>query len=120
MHEAVDAFMAVKWAAFEDDVPKPYAEPDRVVGAVPRPHPDTVELVKRYCQYVHDTYGRFPAYLDPMYQRLTCQAQHVDPDFYARYYPPGAVTDQHHAHFERWHPELAGDDGRPPLRGEAG
>ena len=51
-----------------------------------------------------------------MYQRLTCQAQHVDPDFYARYYPPGAVTEQHHAHFERWHPELAGDDGRPPLR----
>jgi hypothetical protein len=23
MHEAVDGFMAVKWAAFEDDVPKP-------------------------------------------------------------------------------------------------
>jgi hypothetical protein len=51
-----------------------------------------------------------------MYQRLTCQAQHVDPDFYARYYPPGALTEQHHAHFERWHPELADDDGRPPLR----
>jgi hypothetical protein len=54
-----------------------------------------------------------------MYQRLTCQAQHVDPDFYAQYYPPGALTDQHHAHFERWHPELAGDDGKPPRRGGA-
>ena len=51
-----------------------------------------------------------------MYQRLTAQAQHVNPDFYAQYYPPGALTDQHHAHFERWHPEMAGDDGRPPLR----
>ena len=51
-----------------------------------------------------------------MYQRLTCQAQHVDPDFYAQYYPPGAVTDQHHSHFERWHPQMAGDDGKPPRR----
>ena len=51
-----------------------------------------------------------------MYQRLTARPSTFDTDFYARYYPPGAVTDQHHAHFERWHPELAGDDGRPPLR----
>ena len=82
---------------------------------IERPDDETIQIVKDYCQYVHDTYGRFPAYLDPMYQRLTGQAQHVDPDFYARYYPPGALTEQHHAHFERWHPELAGDDGRPPL-----
>ena len=84
---------------------------------IERPTDETIQIVKDYCQYVHDTYGRFPAYLDPMYQRLTCQAQHVNTDFYAQYYPPGAVTDQHHQHFERWHPELAGDDGRPPLRG---
>ena len=116
MHDAVDAFMAVKWSAFEDDVPKPYLAPDAVVGAVPRPHPETVELVKRYCQYVHDTFGRFPAYIDPMYQRLTVQAQHADPDFYARFYPPGALTEQHLEHFARWHPELAGPDGKPPSK----
>jgi hypothetical protein len=116
MHAAVDAFMEVKWAAFEDDVPKPYREPDRVVGAVPRPREDTVDLVKRYCQYAYDTYGRFPVYLDPMYQRLTVQAQHADPDFYAENYPPGALTDQHLRHFERWHPDLAGPDGGPPPR----
>jgi hypothetical protein len=116
MHAAVDAFMAVKWAAFEDDVPKPYKEPDRVVSAVPRPHPDTVELVKSYCQYCVDTYGRFPVYIDPMYQRLTCQAQHVDPDFYDLYYPPGALTGQHLGHFDRWHPDAADAGGRPPRR----
>jgi hypothetical protein len=120
MHAAVDAFMEVKWAAFEDGAPTPYLMPDRVVGAVPRPRDDTVELVKRYCQYVHDTYGRFPLYVDPMYQRLTVQAQHADPDFYAAHYPPGALTDQHLEHFRRWHPELAGPDGRPPLRGASG
>ena len=116
MHEAVDAFMAVKWAAFDDSVPKPYKEPDRIVNAIPRPHPDTVDLVKAYCQYCVDTYGRFPVYIDPMYQRLTCQAQHVDPDFYAEYYPPGALTHQHHEHFNRWHPELTTEGGLPPVR----
>ena len=90
--------------------------PDKVVGAVPRPHEDTVELVKAYCQYVHDTYGRFPVHLDPMYQRLTVQSQHADPDFYARHYPPGALTEQHLEHFHRWHPDLAGPGGRPPRR----
>ena len=69
--------------------------------------------MKDYCQYVHDTYGRFPAYLDPMYQRLTCQAQHVDTDFYARYYPPGAVTEQHHAALRALAPG-AGGRRRPP------
>jgi hypothetical protein len=116
MHTAVDAFMELKWSAFDEDVPKPYLEPDRVIQAVPRPHPDTVELVKDYCQYVYDTYGRFPAYIDPMYQRLTCQAQHVDPDFYERYYPPGALTGQHLQHFQRWHSDLCDHEGRPPRR----
>jgi hypothetical protein len=116
MGEAVDAFMAMKWAAMDPDVPKPYLEPDKVVNAIPRPHEDTVELVKTYCQYVWDTYGRFPVYLDPMYQRLTCQAQHVDPNFYEEFYPPGALTDQHLGHFHRWHGDICGADGKPPLK----
>jgi hypothetical protein len=118
MHAAVDAFMAVKWAAFEEEVPKPYLEPDKIATAIPRPHEDTVDLVKAYCQYVFDTYGRFPVYMDPMYQRLTCQAQHVDPDFYAEYYPPGALTEQHQRHMSRWHPDLVQSDGRPPRRSD--
>jgi hypothetical protein len=120
MGEAVDAFLERKWSQYEPDKPKAYLEPDKVTSQIERPTEETIQIVKDYCQYVHDTYGRFPAYLDPMYQRLTCQAQHVDTDFYAQYYPPGAVTDQHHQHFERWHPELAGDDGRPPLRATNG
>ena len=119
MGAAVDAFLERKWSQYEPDKPKAYLEPDKVTSQIERPSEETIEIVKDYCRYVHETYGRFPAYLDPMYQRLTAQAQHVDPDFYARYYPPGAVTEQHHAHFERWHPELAGDDGRPPLRDES-
>jgi hypothetical protein len=116
MHAAVDAFLETKWSQYEPDKPKAYKEPDRVISQIQRPDAETISLVKDYCQYVHDTYGRFPAYIDPMYQRLTCQAQHVDPDFYAEFYPPGALTPQHHQHFHRWHPELAGEDGLPPRR----
>jgi hypothetical protein len=116
MREAVDAFMETKWSQYGPQVPKAYKEPDRVVSQIQRPSAETVELVKDYCQYVYETYGRFPAYIDPMYQRLTCQAQHVDPDFYAEHYPPGALTPQHAEHFRRWHPELAGPNGGPPRR----
>jgi hypothetical protein len=76
-------------------------------GAIPRPHPDTVECVKAYCQYVWDTYGRFPLTIDPMYQRLTTQAQHIDCGFYDEYYPPGAYSQQHADHMRLWHPEHA-------------
>jgi hypothetical protein len=117
MREAVDGFLEAKWSQYEPSVPKAYKEPERAVARVPRPDAETIEMVKDYCQYVHDAYGRFPAYIDPMYQRLTCQAQHLDPDFYEEYYPPGAITGQHQRHFALWHPELVGPDGKPPRRG---
>jgi len=110
MHEAVDAFMAMKWAALDPDVPKPFQSQsmnETFTGAIPRPHPDTVECVKAYCQYVWDTYGRFPLTIDPMYQRLTTQAQHIDCGFYDQYYPPGAYSRQHADHMRQWHPDHA-------------
>ncbi len=106
MRDAVDAFLEVKWSQYGSDIPKAYKAPDSIVTHIHRPDDETIELVKDYCQYVHDTYGRFPAYMKPMYQRLTCQAQHVDLDFYEEHYPPGAVTGQHQGHFHRWHPEI--------------
>jgi len=120
MHAAVDAFMETKWAAMDDDVAKPYRKSDEFVRAIPRPHEETVEMVKAFAQYCWDTYGRFPVYIDPMYQRLTCQAQHLDPDFYEEYYPEGSLSGQHRQHFARWHPDLCDAHGRPPRRGTAG
>ena len=117
MREAVDAFLEVKWSQYDADKPKAYTAPDQIIPHIHRPDAATIDRVKDYCQYVHEVYGRFPAFIDPMYQRLTCQAQHVDPDFYEEHYPPGALTHQHHEHFRRWHPELADADGLPPRRG---
>ncbi|MCB0882238.1 MAG: hypothetical protein KDC33_08500 [Thermoleophilia bacterium] len=116
MRKAVDAFMVDKWASFDDSVPKPFKDNAKYVEAVPRPHDETVEMVKDYCQYVWDTYGRFPSYIDSAYQRLTVQGQHVDCDYYDHYHPDGAVSPQHRDHFRKWHPEMADADGKPPRK----
>jgi hypothetical protein len=119
MGEAVDAFMAMKWGAMDADVSKPYKTEsmnEAFTGAIPRPHEETVEMVKAYCQYAYDTYGRFPVAMDPMYQRLTTQVQHIDTDFYDKYYPEGAYSGQHANHFHRWHPEMCDHDGKPPRK----
>jgi hypothetical protein len=54
--------------------------------------------------------------MDPMYQRLTTQVQHIDTDFYDKYYPEGAYSGQHANHFHRWHPEMCDHDGKPPRK----
>jgi len=53
-----------------------------------------------------ENYGRFPAFLDPMFARLVFQAHHLDLDFYDKYYNEGAYTDVHKNHFKLWHPEM--------------
>ncbi|MGB1526086.1 MAG: hypothetical protein ACPG9N_00745, partial [Miltoncostaeaceae bacterium] len=119
MHEAVDAFMALKWGAMDTDVSKPYKTEsmnEAFTAAIPRPHDETVEMVKAYCQYAYDTYGRFPVAMDPMFQRLTTQVQHIDTDFYDKYYPEGSYSGQHASHFQRWHSDLCDHDGKPPRR----
>ena len=106
--------MQVKWAAFDEEVPKPYLEPDKVVGAVPRPHDGHGRPGEGATASTSTTpTGASPLDIDPMYQRLTVQAQHADPDFYARFYPPGALTEQHLRHFDALAPGARGPRRRP-------
>jgi hypothetical protein len=71
-------------------------------------HPSEVriEIVKDFCKYVYENYGRFPAFLDPMFTRLVFQAHHLDLEFYDKYYTEGAYTELHRNHFKLWHPEM--------------
>lgn len=117
MDEAVDAFLEVKWASVRG------RRAEGLSRARPGRHgrPAARRRHRRAGEGLlplrpRDLRG-FPLRIDPMYQRLTVQAQHADPDFYERYYPPGALTEQHHEHFARWHPDLADARGRPSLRG---
>ena len=105
MGEAVEAFNDMKWTNWESHK-LPYKDPTGVLGEIERPGRDEIQVVKDICNYVYDTYGRFPAFSDPMFLRFMVQAHHLDLDFYDRYYPPGAYTEAHRNHFKNWHPEI--------------
>jgi len=105
MGEAVEAFNDMKWSNWSSH-PMPYKNPEAVTAEIERPSKEEVQVVKDICNYVHDTYGRFPAFSDPMFLRFMVQAHHLDLDFYDKYYPPGAYTESHKNHFKLWHPDI--------------
>ena len=78
MSDAFDKMDEHKWAAWDTKKPFPYEEPDKHLVKAPRPTDTTNEIVKSVADYVYDTYGSFPAYVDPMYMRLVFQAQNMD------------------------------------------
>ena len=110
MGEAVEAFNDLKWTNWKSH-PMPYKNPEAVTENIERPSKDEIQVVKDICNYVYDTYGRFPAFSDPMFLRFMVQAHHLDLDFYDHYYPPGAYTEAHKNHFKLWHPDV--DDPFP-------
>jgi hypothetical protein len=106
MSEAIDAFFEHKNDAWKPDKPFPYVEPDKHLMRAPKPTERTIRIVKDVANYIYDTYGRFPAFVDPMYMRLVFQAMHLELEFYDKYYPRGSYTDMHVNHFKLFHPDL--------------
>jgi hypothetical protein len=62
-----------------------------------------VACTKAICNYVYETYGRFPGSLDAMHLMWFMQAHHIDTDFYDRFFRPGAYGPTHAAHMRTWH-----------------
>ncbi len=104
MGEAVDRYLAT-WSAASGKA-SAFQQADEVMRARPLPTPETIEIVKAFCTYVHETYGRFPAFIDPMFVRLVFQAHHLDIDFYDNHYRGTPITDRHRDHMARWHPSV--------------
>jgi hypothetical protein len=65
--------------------------------------PRAIELTKDFCNYVYETYGRFPATVDSVQMPVTITLTHLDLDFYDKYYPPQAITDAYRNHLKVWH-----------------
>lgn len=101
---AVDGFLARKLGA----------RPQGLSGRMPDPDETTVEMMKAYCRYALEQYGRFPVYLDPMYMRIVCQAHHIDPEYYDEHGPAEGVTDLHRRRLPDWHPHPCDEHGTPP------
>jgi hypothetical protein len=79
-----------------------------ISAATPPVSESAIEATIAYCEYVHNRYGRFPAYPAPFRTVLGYQALHVDTDFYDHFYQPQALTDTQREHLPRWHAEAKG------------
>ena len=101
MREAVERFLEERRA--DPGAASPYSRAGRGPGGREDPTEETIEIVAAFTQRVLDTYGRFPAFIDPMFVRLVLQAHHLDLGFYDRHYQAGAYSDLHRRHMELWH-----------------
>jgi hypothetical protein len=112
MREAVDAVVAKKFGPNgtfnpDSDKPAPYLQRADFLRQVPRTPEKTIECTKDICMYIWETFGRFPAYVDPMMMYAWIQAQHIELEFYDKYYRPGAYLATHQTHMQRWHKAAA-------------
>src|SRR5260370_14833551 len=63
-----------------------------------------IACTQAVCNYIHETYGRFPGNGDAMHLMWFMQAHHLDIDYYDRFFRPGAYGPTHAAHLATWHP----------------
>lgn len=92
----------------------PWKNPSAVTAAVAPVSDRAIAATKAYVEYVWKHYGRFPAQVPPFRCGLAHQVVHLDPDFYARYYHPDALSDRQLADVATVTVETARDPGRGP------
>ncbi|MDX0411599.1 hypothetical protein GOC69_12190 [Sinorhizobium medicae] len=67
-----------------------------------RPKPEAVEYVKEICNYIYDTYGRFPAHANAFhFPGVWLQFSHLELEFYEKYFDESLYRRQA-AHHEMW------------------
>jgi hypothetical protein len=62
-----------------------------------------IACTKAICNYIYETYGRFPGGVDAMHPMWMMQAHHLDTDYYDKFFRPGAYGPTHAAHQAKWH-----------------
>jgi hypothetical protein len=98
LEQAVDEIATLKWG------------PEGIYGKkgydLPRPgfYDSITDVVKAYCTYVYETYGRFPKYSDAMFVPILAQIHHLDMSFYQTLLPE-YLNDADSKHVSEWHGE---------------
>jgi hypothetical protein len=85
-------------------VPHRMSEADHRAGIV-RISDEGLACTKAICNYIFETYGRFPAGTDAMHLMWLVQVHHIDTDYYDRFFKPGAYGPTHANHMQTWHQE---------------
>ncbi len=112
MDAAVDAVVAKKFGPHgtfnpSSSKPAPYLNRGDFLRQVPKTPEKTIQLCKDTCNYIWNTFGRFPAHVDPMILYAYAQVQHIELEFYDQYYRPGAYLSTHRNHMQKWHKAAA-------------
>ena len=89
---------------------------EKYIQNVPHYPPEVIEVTKDICNYIYNTYGRFPAHTDAIQvPGIWLQAHHLDLDYYDHLFRDG--YDKSHAlHQKLWHG--AGDGLNSPITEE--
>jgi len=110
MDEAVDRVIEQKYGA--DGIYKDFDYFERIykgdfgakyLNEVPHFTDKTIEIAKAVCNYIYDTYGRFPAHADAIQvPGIWLQAHHLDLAYYDQLFRDG-YTEKHRGHHDHWH-----------------
>lgn len=108
MSEAVDAIVEKKFGSggcFSANYSKlaPFRHWSKVHSGFVLPSEKAINIVKDFCNYVYETYGRFPATNDTMTLCIWLQGHHLDVHFYEKYMSKELLTEAHYRHNEIWH-----------------
>ena len=107
MGAAVQAIYDAKWGKAgiykEEGGPAPVKDRQSLDKLVQKTPAWCLEASKALADYIWQTYGRFPATIDPMMMNIWFQAHHLETEFYDQYYQPGAYHKAVKDHMGVWH-----------------
>ncbi|HLG17606.1 MAG TPA: hypothetical protein VJH03_24395 [Blastocatellia bacterium] len=111
MDEAVDRLIEEKYGPlgtygdktiFDRSYRKSEYGDDYLQMAARRPSKEAVEYAKEICNYIWDTYGRFPAHVNAFHvPGVWIQFSHLEIEFYEKYFEPDLYHRQAR-HYEIW------------------
>ena len=108
MDDAVDAFIEKKFGsggvfAGNRSGITPFKDWHKVQPGYQVPSEETIQITKDYCNYIFDTFGRFPATFDTIIMPEWIQVHHLEQEFYDKYGLDRLVNETHRRHMELWH-----------------
>jgi hypothetical protein len=110
MDEAVDDFLAIRYGDNgillpEYQGPTPLKNWALVASKAKKLSQEAIQATKDFCNYVYDTYGRFPALIDTVQLPIVITVHHLDLDFYREFFPSEAISETMWRHMSTWHDE---------------
>jgi len=106
--EAVETFHNEKFGtcglyAYNFEGPQPFKDKEQTLPGYETVSEQTIEITKDYCNYIYETYGRFPLNYEPIAMPIWIQIHHIETEWYDKYQVDGIISDHHRTHKERWH-----------------